>query len=125
MKLSSKTSSSALVGEFHPEKLRVRGTHSNKPLMIIINGGSTHNFVKESVAKKLGAPLTPTPTLQVMRQTLIAGSEFELPRVEEVAIEPSCNIEAILPDIAGEIEDTVEEIERVLAENTNVLVELT
>ncbi|XP_072084427.1 uncharacterized protein [Arachis hypogaea] len=42
----------ALEGEFHPETLRVRGTHGNRPLLILINGGSTHNFVKGLVGNK-------------------------------------------------------------------------
>ncbi|XLR33619.1 hypothetical protein S83_061519 [Arachis hypogaea] len=61
-----KISLNALAGEFHPETLRVRGTHSNRQLMILIDGGSTHNFVKGSVAKKLNLSLSPTPALQVM-----------------------------------------------------------
>ncbi|XP_052114450.1 uncharacterized protein LOC127745594 [Arachis duranensis] len=56
----------AFEGEFHPETLRVKGTHANKQLLILIDGGSTHNFIKGSVAKKLNLSLTPTPALKVM-----------------------------------------------------------
>ncbi|KAL1345712.1 hypothetical protein AAHE18_08G137600 [Arachis hypogaea] len=61
-----KISLNALAGEFHLEMLRVRGTHSNRQLMILIDGGSTHNFLKGSVAKKLNLSLSPTHALQVM-----------------------------------------------------------
>ncbi|XP_072062187.1 uncharacterized protein [Arachis hypogaea] len=56
----------AFEGEFHPETLRVKGTHANKQLLILIDGGSTYNFIKGSIAKNLNLSLTPTPALKVM-----------------------------------------------------------
>ena len=50
----------ALAGEFHLETLHVKGTHANRPLLILINGGSTHNFIKgsiHSIARKLNLSL--------------------------------------------------------------------
>ncbi|XP_072066694.1 uncharacterized protein [Arachis hypogaea] len=57
----------AFEGEFYPETLRVKGTHANKQLLILIDGGSTHNFIKRSIAKKLNLSLTPTPALKRYR----------------------------------------------------------
>ncbi|KAF7812849.1 Ty3/gypsy retrotransposon protein [Senna tora] len=47
----------ALEGQFHPSTLRVTGRYREQPVHILIDNGSTHNFVKSSVAEKLGLPL--------------------------------------------------------------------
>ncbi|XP_052111623.1 uncharacterized protein LOC127742995 [Arachis duranensis] len=55
----------AMVGAYHPETIRVAGTCEGLPVMVLVDGGSTHNFMKESTAKRLKLPLTPVHQLNV------------------------------------------------------------
>ncbi|WVZ18571.1 hypothetical protein V8G54_005893 [Vigna mungo] len=48
------------------EALSVLGLFSKKQVTILVDGGSTHNFIQDRVAKFLNLPLQPTPTLKVM-----------------------------------------------------------
>jgi len=45
--------------------MRVIGYYQKKPLHILIDSGSTHNFLDEGVAKKLGCLITDIPILSV------------------------------------------------------------
>lgn len=56
----------ALLGHTIPQTLRVLGHIANTQVAILVDGGSTNNFVQERVAKNLGLPLQPSPTFQVL-----------------------------------------------------------
>ncbi|GMJ02290.1 hypothetical protein HRI_003898200 [Hibiscus trionum] len=56
----------ALAGYHTPTTLRVQGTIRGKPVRILIDGGSTHNFIQSCVAKYLGLSVTATPTFNVL-----------------------------------------------------------
>jgi len=45
--------------------MRVTGYYRKKPLHILIDNGSTHNFLDEAVAQKLGCLITRILTLSV------------------------------------------------------------
>ena len=64
-------------GVYHPRTLRVSGTCKGKPMMILIDGGSTHNFIKSTFAAGLNLKVIEIPTFQV-----VVGSESS----------PECNI---------------------------------
>ncbi|XP_014491240.1 uncharacterized protein LOC106753853 [Vigna radiata var. radiata] len=63
---SAQISFNALSGLTAPEALRFLGLISKKQVTILVDGGSTHNFIQDRVAKFLNLPLQPTPTLKVM-----------------------------------------------------------
>jgi len=47
--------------------IRLTKTITNQPINILVDGGSSHNFIQTRIAKFLGLPLTPTSTpLRVM-----------------------------------------------------------
>ena len=56
----------ALLGHTAPETLRMTGRISQQPVVILIDGGSTHNFVHACLVKSLGLNPQPTPTLRVL-----------------------------------------------------------
>lgn len=56
----------ALTGIASFKMIRVTGYYKNKPLHILIDSGSTHNFLDEEAAKKLGCHITNIPTLSVV-----------------------------------------------------------
>ncbi|GJU76554.1 ty3-gypsy retrotransposon protein [Tanacetum coccineum] len=55
----------ALEGHFVPSTLRLMGQVNGKPITVLIDGGSTHNFMQTRVAKFLGLPILPSEHLQV------------------------------------------------------------
>nr|DAD38797.1 TPA_asm: hypothetical protein HUJ06_013119 [Nelumbo nucifera] len=44
----------AITGNSHFQTMRITGYYNKRPLQILIDSGSTHNFVDEQVVKKLG-----------------------------------------------------------------------
>lgn len=44
----------AFTGTFNPRKIRVMGQIYGKPLSILIDSGSTHNFIQDTVVQKMG-----------------------------------------------------------------------
>ncbi|WVZ13617.1 hypothetical protein V8G54_011183 [Vigna mungo] len=64
----------ALAGLPAPEALRIVGHISNQPITILVDGGSTHNFIQDRVARFLNLDSQPTNTLRVMVGN---GSEIE------------------------------------------------
>lgn len=56
----------ALLGHPIPQTLRVLGCIAKTQVAILIDGGSTNNFIQERVAKRLGLPLKPAQTFQVL-----------------------------------------------------------
>ncbi|XP_022041106.1 uncharacterized protein LOC110943680 [Helianthus annuus] len=55
----------ALTGMVSYSTMKVVGTIGNKQLRILIDSGSTHNFVNESLAKKLKCPLKPIDSVTI------------------------------------------------------------
>jgi hypothetical protein len=49
-----KISFHALAGMTHPQTFRVIGKVGNKDLTVLIDGGSTHNFIDQAIVTKLG-----------------------------------------------------------------------
>nr|KYP47145.1 hypothetical protein KK1_031245 [Cajanus cajan] len=64
----------ALAGLPAPEALRIVGHISNQPTTILVDGGSTHNFIQARVARFLNLDAKATNTLRVMVGN---GSEIE------------------------------------------------
>ncbi|KAK0608629.1 hypothetical protein LWI29_033588 [Acer saccharum] len=56
----------AIAGTTHPQTLRVVGKLRNREVTVLIDGGSTHNFIDQSVVTKLGLPMVRDQTFQVM-----------------------------------------------------------
>lgn len=56
----------AISGGNDPATIRIQGYISNHPVTVLIDGGSTHNFVQTRLAKFLELPSHPTNTLKVM-----------------------------------------------------------
>ena len=66
MKDAPEISLNAMEGQYHPSTLRMQGTCQGHQLMVLIDGGSTHNFIKTTVASKLALNLISIPSFQVM-----------------------------------------------------------
>ncbi|KAH9779621.1 hypothetical protein KPL71_007762 [Citrus sinensis] len=56
----------AMAGTEHPQNLRVSGKLKNKEVTVLIDGGSTHNFIDQSIVSKFGLPVVRDKKLQVM-----------------------------------------------------------
>ncbi|KAK2387384.1 hypothetical protein QL285_061173 [Trifolium repens] len=56
----------ALMGHTIPQTLKMLGHIQKHPLHVLIDSGSTHNFIQDRVAKSLGLTLEPTPSFQVL-----------------------------------------------------------
>ena len=56
----------ALVGVSSPQTIRVTGIINGRPLHILIDSGSTHNFVSLKFAKRMGCCKTASPAFAVM-----------------------------------------------------------
>jgi len=56
----------ALSGQTAPETLRLVGWISHQLVVILVGGGSTHNFVQEHLVKSLGLKAQPTPPLRML-----------------------------------------------------------
>ncbi|XP_034684112.1 uncharacterized protein LOC117913267 [Vitis riparia] len=50
----------------HPQTLRVLGRLKNKDLTVLIDGGSTHNFIYQTVVSRFGLPVVREKKLQVI-----------------------------------------------------------
>ena len=47
----------ALAGQYNPRTIRVRGRIDNHYVNVLVDSGSTHNFIQERIAKQLGLPI--------------------------------------------------------------------
>ncbi|XP_057481136.1 uncharacterized protein LOC130768158 [Actinidia eriantha] len=56
----------AIAGAEHPQTLRVLGKLKNKSLMVLIDGGSTHNFIDQHTASRFGLSIIRDKKLQVV-----------------------------------------------------------
>jgi hypothetical protein len=54
-----------LAGTAQPQTFRVTGKVGNKELIMLIDGGSTHNFIDQSVVTKLGLQVVRGKTFKV------------------------------------------------------------
>ena len=56
----------AMEGTPAPQTFRLLGTVRRHPVVILVDGGSTHNFIQSRLARFLALSATPTPALRVM-----------------------------------------------------------
>lgn len=56
----------AMAGTKHPQTIRVSGKLKNKEVTVLIDGGSTHNFIDQSIVSKFRLPVVRDKKLQVM-----------------------------------------------------------
>ena len=59
----------ALTGEYHPSSLRLQGQYQDKTLNILMDSGSTYNFIKPSIAIILQLP-----TVEIQPFKVFVGS---------------------------------------------------
>jgi hypothetical protein len=59
-------SCNALAGISTPQTLKIEGYIKNKKVIVLIDSGSTHNFIHYKLAKALNCFVYPTPEFQVM-----------------------------------------------------------
>ena len=64
--MSPTISYNALAGITTPQTLKIEGHIKKKKVIVLIDSGSTHNFIHCKVAKELHYFLYPTPKCQVM-----------------------------------------------------------
>ena len=55
----------ALAGQISPRTIRVKGRIGNHYIKVLVDSGSTHNFIKEKVAQQLGLTITPSNEFKV------------------------------------------------------------
>ncbi|KAJ8622222.1 hypothetical protein MRB53_030751 [Persea americana] len=56
----------AMAGATHPRTLRLQGVLKNWEVTVLIDSGSTHNFIDQSIVYSLGLPVVRDRTFQVM-----------------------------------------------------------
>ncbi|KAH9745584.1 hypothetical protein KPL70_004126 [Citrus sinensis] len=59
------SSLNALAGQINPRSLRLIGEVGYHSFQVLIDSGSTHNFVKPTVAERMGLPIQPTSPFRV------------------------------------------------------------
>ena len=64
--MNSKISCNALAGIITPQTIKIEGQIKKKKVIMLIDSGSTHNFIHCKVAKELNFFLYPAPECQVM-----------------------------------------------------------
>jgi hypothetical protein len=55
-----------MTGTEHPQTMCVIGQLKNKKVMLLIDGGSTHNFIDEAIVSKMALPVNREKKFQVM-----------------------------------------------------------
>ena len=53
-------------GELVPQTLRFKGIVVSQHVSVLVDTGSTHNFIQSRIARALGLPIIKTSTFQVM-----------------------------------------------------------
>jgi hypothetical protein len=66
MKPILKISFHAISRTNHPQTIKVIGKLKNQDIIVLIDGGSTHNFLDQSVVLRLGLPVTRDKKFRVM-----------------------------------------------------------
>ncbi|KAJ8751836.1 hypothetical protein K2173_026032 [Erythroxylum novogranatense] len=56
----------AITGVPNPQTIRVKGKLKGKEVIVLIDGGSTHNFIEQGIVTKLGLPIDTNRRFQVM-----------------------------------------------------------
>ncbi|KAL5556185.1 hypothetical protein UlMin_038421, partial [Ulmus minor] len=56
----------AIAGTEHPQTIRVLGKLKNKNVTVLIDGGSTHNFIDQAIVSKFGLPVIRDKKFEVM-----------------------------------------------------------
>jgi len=64
--LPTQISFHAILGHMAPKTLRVMGSISDQKVLILVDGGSTHNFIQERLVTMLGPHAQSTPPLHIM-----------------------------------------------------------
>lgn len=64
----------AISGATHPQTIRVLGKLRNKHVTVLIDGGSTHNFIDHAIVTKLGLPIMQDKKFRV---TIANGDQIE------------------------------------------------
>lgn len=64
--LPTQISFHAISGHMAPETLRVMGSISDQKVLILVDRGSTHNFIQERLVTMLGPYAQSTPPLHIM-----------------------------------------------------------
>ena len=59
------SSLNALAGQGNPRSLRLVGEFGSHRFHVLIDSGSTHNFIKPALVERLGLPIQPTPKFRV------------------------------------------------------------
>ncbi|KAL5736045.1 hypothetical protein ACOSQ2_030833 [Xanthoceras sorbifolium] len=54
------------MGTTHPQTIRLQGRMKGKKVIVLVDGGSTHNFVDQSLVKKCGLTVTNDHAFQVI-----------------------------------------------------------
>ncbi|XP_011027642.1 PREDICTED: transposon Ty3-G Gag-Pol polyprotein [Populus euphratica] len=65
-----------IAGTEHPQTIRVLGKLKNKDVTVLIDGGSTHNFIDQSIVSQFGLQEIRDKTFQVMvanREKIVCG----------------------------------------------------
>ncbi|XP_077218748.1 uncharacterized protein LOC143852956 [Tasmannia lanceolata] len=62
----SELSYHALAGQISPTTLRLLGYIAGSPVQILVDGGSTHNFIQSRVARHLGLTVEASPQISVL-----------------------------------------------------------
>lgn len=62
----SQISLNAMEGTFSPQTFCLLGSIHHQQLVILVDGGSTHNFIQTRMARFLALPSSPTTSLRVM-----------------------------------------------------------
>ena len=55
----------ALAGQFNPRTIRVKGRIDNHYVNVLVDSGSTHNFMQERIANQMGLPIIPSKQFKV------------------------------------------------------------
>lgn len=55
----------AMAGTNHPQTIRLLGKIRNNPITVLIDGGSTHNFIDQQVVSKYNLPIVHDKSFQV------------------------------------------------------------
>ena len=85
MEDSSQLSLHALEGTFNYQTIRLRRPVGNKRLCILIDLGSTHNFIDVEIITKLGCVMEPITELKVM---VANGNELRCKKFVGVFLRP-------------------------------------
>ncbi|KAJ0744829.1 putative nucleotidyltransferase, Ribonuclease H [Helianthus annuus] len=56
----------AITGALHPQTIRLVGKIGNKQVLVLVDGGSTHNFIDQSLVTRFGLTVSQEAKLEVM-----------------------------------------------------------